>query len=167
VCRLISKQERYGINFEKDIHIADDAKTDRLDEIEFLLRSADIIHFHILSDESMTIGPFTVKDYIRGKAIVHHHHGHPDFRSNPAVYREKYRRLGRKSLVSTPDLLKLLPEALWLPNIVPVDDPRYMPNHGTENGRVRLCQSPTKTEIKNTQEFRDVSAELKHTFPET
>ncbi len=163
-CRLITKQERYGIDFEKDLHLPD-LDGSGLDEIEELLTSSDIFHFHILSDESMEIGPLRVRDYIRGKGLVNHHHGHPDFRANPGKYREKYRELNRRTLVSTPDLLKLLPEACWIPNVVPVNDPRFMPTGKQAKGKVRICQSPTKKELKNTSEFIAVVDELKGRYP--
>lgn len=166
-CRLISSEERYGINFAKDIHIPnitqDNAK-ESFDEIHSLLTGSDIFHFHILSDESMTVGPFTVKDFIKGKSLLHHHHGHPDFRSNPDTYREKYRRLNRKALVSTPDLLKLMPEALWMPNLVPVHDELFTPPAETSgNENIRVCQSPTRKDLKNTVEFLEVVSDLKKT----
>lgn len=164
-CRLISTEERYGIDFAKDIHLPDQP-SDSWDQIHALLTEADIFHFHILSDESMTLGPFVVKDFIKGKKLLHHHHGHPDFRSNPGAYREKYHRLRRKTLVSTPDLLKLLPEAMWMPNIVPVHDELFTPLKRQWDGKVRICQSPTKKELKNTVEFRAVVDDLQKKYPE-
>lgn len=160
-CRLVSRQERYGINYQKDIHLPhldDDEDFQCLDEI---LRHADIIHFHILSDETMKLGPLRVKDYIKGKKIIHHHHGHPDFRANPDKYREKYRRLGRRMLVSTPDLHRMAPESTWLPNIVPVDHPWFMPEKKGRNGHVRICQSPTRKDLKNTDDFIHATDSLK------
>lgn len=34
------------------------------------------------ADEDIELGPFRPRDYMQGKTIVHHHHGHPDFRGN-------------------------------------------------------------------------------------
>lgn len=149
-CRLITTAEKYCFGFEKDIHWPD-AKHGKLSEgnVEKRLQEADIFHFHILSDESMEIGPFKVKDYIKGKKIVHHHHGHPDFRANPDKYRIKYRELKRKVLVSTPDLLLGLPSAYWMPNLVPIDDPDYMPTE-ERYPEFTIGHSPTRTDLKDT-----------------
>lgn len=164
-CRLVSSQERYGINFEKDIYVPDIKGDDGFQVLDGILRDADIFHFHILSDETMTIGPLCVKDYVKGKRLIHHHHGHPEFRSNPNKFREKYRRLGRKMLVSTPDLHRMAPESTWIPNIVPVDHPWYRPDDSPLNGNVRICQAPTRKDLKNTDEFIDVTDRLMTRHP--
>jgi len=152
-CRLITQSEKSCYSFEKDLH------TQYLSEnnlkwglIETLLKQSDIFHFHILSDESMEIGPFKVKDFIKGKKIVHHHHGHPDFRANPDKYRLKYQKLKRKVLVSTPDLLLGLPEAMWQPNCVPINDPLYMPSEERYE-EFTVGHSPTRLALKNTAEL--------------
>ena len=155
-CRLITTETRYNFEFEKDIHIPDLAD-DGFDEVEGLLRDADIFHFHILSDENMTLGPLPVKDYAKGKAILHHHHGHPYFQENYKFYRDKYGKLKRKVIVSTPDLLKLLPDATWIPNIVPIHNPLYMPDKQRKrNGTVIVGHSPTRQDLKKTDVFKAV-----------
>ena len=152
-CRLITQSEKSCYSFDKDIHIPDIYLDSGLhvkeSNIEELLKTSDIFHFHILSDESMQLGPFKVADYIKGKAIAHHHHGHPDFRKNPEKYRLKYRKLGRKMLVSTPDLLIGLPAADWMPNLVPIMDPLYMPTE-ERYPEFTVGHSPTRTDIKDT-----------------
>jgi len=158
-CRLITTTTRYNFNFEKDIHVPD-LDNDGFQEIADILNHADLIHFHILADEKIQLGPVKVKDYIKGKKILHHHHGHPDFRSHPETYREKYRRLKRKVLVSTPDLLRLIPEARWQPNLVPINDPFYVPVSSNGNGSVRICHCPTRRDLKNTEEFEIVISSL-------
>ncbi|CAB1064568.1 hypothetical protein D1BOALGB6SA_9364 [Olavius sp. associated proteobacterium Delta 1] len=152
-CRLITKETRYNHLFEKDLHLPwlDDKDWN---EVEHLLTKSDIIHFHMTADESLQIGPFKLKDYITNKSIVHHHHGHPDFRSNPHKYRDKYKALNRQNLiVSTPDLLKMLPEARWVPNLVPINNALYLPQRALEKGGVVLGQSPTRKGLKNTSEL--------------
>ncbi len=159
-CRLVSSQERYGIHFERDIFVPDIRNEAGFEALEAVLKEADIFHFHILSDENMTLGPLCVKDYVNGKKIIHHHHGHPEFRANPGRFREKYRRLGRKMLVSTPDLHRMAPESTWIPNIVPLDHPLFMPAAVLECERVRVCQAPTRKDLKNTEEFIAVTERL-------
>ena len=165
-CRLVTTKTRYNFEFEKDLHIPD-LDADGFDEVNDVLRQSDIVHFHILADENMHLGPMHLKDYVDGKTILHHHHGHPDFRSHPEKFREKYQRLRRKVVVSTPDLLKLVPEASWLPNLVPLDNPLFVPKSCKANGTVIIGQAPTRKELKNTEQLLSVakSLQLQNTTP--
>jgi hypothetical protein len=160
-CRLITKETRYNHLFEKDLHLPW-LKDDQMGEIEQLLRDSDIFHFHMTADEETELGPFKVKEFIAGKTIVHHHHGHPDFRSNPGKYQAKYKQLNRKNLlVSTPDLMKLLPGAKWQPNLVPINEPLYTPNKKKSESPVFITQSPTRRELKNTSDLIEAVGGLK------
>ncbi|MFW5837327.1 MAG: glycosyltransferase, partial [Desulfovibrionaceae bacterium] len=119
-----------------------------------LFASADVLHFHMTADEDMRFGPFTPRDHLAGKIIVHHHHGHHDFRGNPPKYQHKYNERGRRNLlVSTPDLLRLLPEARWQPNRVPIHESRLLPLDGKPAAPVRLVHSPTRKDLKNTDDL--------------
>ena len=158
-CRLITKEIRYNFMFEKDLHLPW-LDNDGMEEVEGLLRTSDVFHFHMTADEYTELGPFRPKEFLKGKNIVHHHHGHPDFRANPDKYREKYRKLNRRAVVSTPDLLKLMPEASWQPNLVPINDSPYLPQTGDRCKKVRVCQSPTRKDLKNTSEFNAVMKSL-------
>ena len=159
-CRLVTTQTRYNHAWEKDLHIPD-LGPEGLLELEELLKGSDVFHFHMVIDENYRLGPFLPKDYLAGKTVVHHHHGHPDFRAHPEKYQEKYRKLCRdKLLVSTPDLLRKLPEASWQPNLVPIDDPLYRPNGDTGNGKVRLSHSPTRKDLKNTDDLLHVCSRM-------
>jgi len=156
-CRLITSQDRYGIDFEKDIHLPD-IHDDDFGEVEQLLKDADIFHFHMLQDENSCLGPLVIRDFIKGKRVVHHHHGHPDFLINYKAYNEKYRKLKRKVIVSTPDLLKITENATWVPNLVPLDDVQYQPRYDDTlpPSPVRVCQAPTRKYHKHTDVFRQV-----------
>ncbi|MBE1426410.1 hypothetical protein H4684_003075 [Desulfomicrobium macestii] len=159
-CRLITKEIRYNFMFEKDLHLPwlDEAGWA---EVEELLRTSDVFHFHMTADEDIELGPFRPRDFMKGKIIVHHHHGHPDFRGNPEKYRQKYKERGRRNLlVSTPDLLKLLPEATWQPNLVPVNNPLYTPLENKPEEPIIICHSPTRKDLKNTEEFILATKEL-------
>lgn len=160
-CRLITKEIRYNFMFEKDLHLPWLEKDD-WDEVEHLLKNSDVFHFHMTADEYTSLGPFRPVEYIKGKMIFHHHHGHPDFRANPEKYRWKYKQRRRRNLlVSTPDLLRLLPEATWQPNLVPIDDPLYMPLEDKPDEPIIFCHSPTRRDLKNTQDFIQAVKELK------
>lgn len=159
--RLCTLQTRYRHDWEKDLHLPD-LDADGLDELADLLRRCDILHFHMTVDENTAFGPFLPKDYLAGKIIVHHHHGHHDFRGNPQKYQKKYAERGRSNLlVSTPDLLRLLPNAVWQPNLVPIHDPRFLPMEDKPPAPLRIVHSPTRKDLKNTQEFLDACDNLK------
>lgn len=153
--RLATLETRYAHSWEKDIHLPD-LGPDGIEELRLLMEEADIFHFHMTCDEHQSFGPLKPADFMQGKAVVHHHHGHHDFRSNPESFSRKYRELGRKNLlVSTPDLMKLLPEARWQPNLVPIDEPLFTPMWGRyhDPGQLKVCHSPTRKDLKNTDEF--------------
>jgi len=156
-CRLITTQERYGIDFAKDIHIPD-IHDDDFGEVEELLKTADIFHFHVLNDENSHLGPLVIRDFIQGKKILHHHHGHPDFLINAEAYNEKYSRLGRRVVVSTPDLLKVAKNSQWVPNLVPIHDALYQPRYDNSlpNTPIKICQAPTRKFHKHTDIFKIV-----------
>lgn len=163
-CRLVTLEIRYNFMFPKDFHLPW-LDTKDLKELESLLKECDIFHFHMTADENLTLGPFQVKDYLHNKVLVHHHHGHPDFRGNPQKYIIKYKELKRtKLLVSTPDLLKLLPGSFWLPNVVPLEEKLYTPLPDKPEIPVTICHSPTRRELKNTDLFIKSLNNLKSSF---
>jgi glycosyltransferase involved in cell wall biosynthesis len=159
-CRLITTETKYNFHFKKDLHVPD-LDDGGFEEIRQLLRDADILHFHILADESIELGPIRVKDFVGGKTLLHHHHGHPVFRARPEEYRKKYSGLKRRVLVSTPDLLKLLPEAIWQPNLVPINHPLLLPELTPVNGHVLIGQSVTRKALKNTEDLLSVIKDMK------
>ena len=162
-CRLITTETRYNFNFEKDLHVPN-LDQNGFDEIVQLLKNADLLHFHLLADENVQLGPIKVGQYVGEKRIIHHHHGHPRFRSNPEFYRDKYRNLKRTVMVSTPDLLHLLPEAMWQPNLVPIEDQIYRPTTLSRNGAIRVGQAPTRKDLKNTGELIQVMERVRRTL---
>lgn len=160
--RLVTLETRYTHSWEKDLHVPD-LGPDGLEEVGILMREADVFHFHMTCDEHQPFGPYRPADHLQGKAVVHHHHGHHDFRSNPESFRHKYKQLGRTNLlVSTPDLMKKLPEAQWMPNMVPINDPLLRPLGGRfdDPGPLKVCHSPTRKDLKNTDEFLAAIAHL-------
>lgn len=170
--RSIALRTVYSVDFEYDIELP--RLHDDYSEVEHLLKTADIIHFHMLMDETYQIGPLAIKDYIKGKRIVHHHHGtydHQRFLGSADQYREKYAKNKRKVLVSTPDLLHLLPMASWQPNLVPLFSIDFLPraDHLGNQERVKLAQAPTRKWHKQTAEFQRVCARIavRHPFVES
>ncbi len=158
--RLCTLETRYTHSWEKDLHLPDLDQAG-LEELGGLFRSADILHFHMTSDEFTAFGPYLPADFLAGKTVVHHHHGHDDYRKDPDKYRRKYAERGRRNiLVSTPDLLRLFPEARWQPNLVPQDEPLLRPDPDRPARPFRLCHSPTRKDLKNTEELLAVVARL-------
>ncbi|OPX36703.1 MAG: hypothetical protein B1H11_07020 [Desulfobacteraceae bacterium 4484_190.1] len=161
-CRLITSQERYGIYFGKDIHLPD-IHDDDFGEVEQLLKNADIFHFHMLQNENSCLGPLVIRNFIKGKKILHHHHGHPDFLINAPFFNEKYKKLRRKVIVSTPDLLKVANNSTWVPNLVPINDVHYQPrfDNTLPQHPVKICQAPTRKYDKHTDVFKQAISKLK------
>jgi len=152
-CRIVTLETRYTHSWPKDLHVPDLDEAG-LAELEHLLKTSDVLHFHMTADENLRLGPFLPADYLAGKAIVHHEHGHHDFRSNPEDFRAKYRELGRKNLlVSTPDLKRMMPEARWQPNLVHQNEPVLRPAERRWSGPLKVAHSPTRKDLKNTDEL--------------
>lgn len=160
-CRIATLETRYSHNWETDLHVPG-LDENGLEELGELMRGCDILHFHMTCDEHVRFGPHLPSEHVQGKVIVHHHHGHHDFRSDPGGFRDKYRRLKRTNLlVSTPDLLRLMPEACWMPNLVPIDEPLFTPaGIDCSLGPLRVAHSPTRKDLKNTDDFLAVVDEL-------
>ncbi len=159
-CRVATLETRYNHGWRKDLHVPDLDEAG-LEELRDALATADVFHFHMTADERLRLGPFLPSDYLAGKTVVHHHHGHPDFRGNPGKYRDKYAALGRGNLlVSTPDLLDLLPGARWQPNLVDEDAPLSTPLADKPLEPVLVAHSPTCKALKNTDDLLRAMREM-------
>ena len=53
-----------------------------------------------------------------------------------------------------------MPEAKWQPNLVPIEDPLYSPIKDKPENPVLICHSPTRKDLKNTDEFIQIMDEL-------
>ncbi|PKN06924.1 MAG: hypothetical protein CVU73_13825 [Deltaproteobacteria bacterium HGW-Deltaproteobacteria-8] len=159
-CRLVTLETRYTHSWGKDLHVPDLDEAG-LAELERLLKTSDVLHFHMTADEHLRLGPFLPADFLAGKAVVHHEHGHHDFRSDPERFRAKYRALGRNNLlVSTPDLLRMMPEARWQPNLVHEQEALFRPAERQWFGPLNIAHSPTRKDLKNTDDLLAVVDEL-------
>ncbi|TVM32234.1 glycosyltransferase family 4 protein [Oceanidesulfovibrio marinus] len=160
-CRLVTKELRYTCMFEKDLH-EEWLDAAEKQEVGVLMEEADIFHFHMTCDEDTPFCGFLPRDFMGRTIIVHHHHGHPDFRGDPVKFERKYDERARiNRLVSTPDLLKLLPGSRWQPNIVPIHDVLYLPRPDIKDETVQIAHAPTRKELKNTAELLHVLEKLK------
>ena len=59
-----------------------------------------------------------------------------------------------------------LPGAGWQPNLVPINTPLYRPVPDDCRGGLKICQAPTRTDLKNTAEFLQVVKELRRHHPD-
>jgi len=142
------------------------------DEIEALLRGADVIHLHkVLENIEINVElakrgvtrKFLVADTLKAypsKKVVYHIHGHPFERNNVKVNAETYIARKARVLCSTPDLEEMYRAAgadvSFFPNCVPVNDVRYLPRASDRplimaDGSEKWCvaQSPTHAILKN------------------
>jgi hypothetical protein len=147
-CRLVTTKACSPFEFEADIHVPD---LTGFDELEEILKEADLFHFHLDADEHLSFGPFAIADFLRGQAIVHHHHGEPSFRDRPGDVSARELALKRRALVSTPELLTLYPEATWIPNALPLTDPDFQPVYDERDrgslviGHAPSCRKSSRT----------------------
>lgn len=167
--RVISMRTVYSSSYEYDIELPR-IKNDDFSEIEHLLCTSDIFHFHMLLDENYQLGPLHINNYTQGKKLLYHHHGTYDHQSFLALandYNDKYKNTKKRAIVSTPDLLQLLPVATWQPNLVPLDNIDFLPrfDHLLDQSNIKIAQAPTRKWHKHTAEFKRVCSRLENQFP--
>jgi len=110
----------------------------------------DILHFHGGEDDAILPKGIDFALWrLLGKRVVIHHHGH-DIRykkENPF-----FTALANGIFVSTPDLLKYSPEAVWLPSPVPVAEMPYVGvKEKAASETVTILHAPTARSIKGTE----------------
>lgn len=154
------------------------------DEIEGLLQQADVFHFHKINEEFQIEVPlaknkrtriFNVKDYIKGKKLVYHVHGHPYERQQTKDAAAQYDGRGWPVLASTPDLVGIFAPFLktqYFPNCVPINDVRYLPRAVETpimlaNGERRFIigQTPTDVVLKDCKMIYELIAKLGKRWP--
>ena len=110
----------------------------------------DVLHFHGGANDAMLPKGMDFAIWrLFGRKCIIHHHGH-DIRyrnENPL-----FTALAKKILVSTPDLLRYSPEAVWLPNPVAVSD---IPHVGVEEKgdaeSITIVHAPSVRQVKGTE----------------
>ena len=180
--RLITTARINTYNFRPDISDIFDCG----DEIEALLKQADVIHLHKVDEEFEIKVPlpkngltrtFKMKDYMtKSNKIIYHVHGHPYERERTSECAENYKMRGGKVLASTPDLEEMFgayyENVSYFPNCVPINDVRYLPRATDEmvliaNGERKLIvgQTPTNSVLKDVRIIQDVISRLGKTYP--
>ncbi len=178
--RLIATQSIPMFDFPKDIHDLYDSG----DEAEALLRDADVIHFHKVSEDfkfefELESGPrkFDMGEFVVGKKIVYHIHGAPSERNFVNDTVTKFKNKEAFVLAATPDLEEMYkshhPRVQYFPNVIPINDVRYLPRAtdalitGNDRETKRLCvfQSGTHSILKNMHVIRDVMDRVSKDLP--
>jgi hypothetical protein len=176
--RLITTMYIEQLQFPKDIHDIYDGG----DEIEAILKNADVIHLHKVKEdfeieftfnERGGVRTFKISDYVKpGKTkVVYHIHGHPAERNFPAENAAEYKAREAVLLASTPDLEEMYKphysNVRYFPNCVPVNDVRYLPRQselpmvgmdGTK--RHAIVQCATNSILKNSHIIHEAIEEL-------
>jgi glycosyltransferase involved in cell wall biosynthesis len=113
--------------------------------IENKLYSYDVYHFHFgsLVPYSLDLPLFKLSN----KKIILHYHG-DDIRGKKENFLARH--LCRIKFVSTPDLLKYVPDAIWMPNPIDLEKLTFV---GCENDseEVRIVHAPTDRIKKGTK----------------
>ena len=121
-----------------------------------LIKECDILHYH---GQAVSQGyrDLVMWSGIMGKPVILHHHGseirnkdYPKFASHLVKYR----------YVSTPDLLKFVPDAEWLPNPTDLKDLKY--SETNISGPLRIMHAPTNRDIKNTTAVEAAISKIKN-----
>lgn len=107
----------------------------------------DVFHFHYYS-----ILPFGVDIPIwkiqKKKVIIHHHGSDIRNKGEPRMY-EKF---ADKIIVSTPDLLKWSPNAVWVPNPISIEDFSYVGNENKDRSEeINIVHAPSNRAKKGTE----------------
>ena len=68
--------------------------------------------------------------------------------------------------MSTPDLLKVADNSIWVPNLVPIYDVSFLPRFedSLRKDSIKICQSPTRKFHKHTDVFKSVIANLSRKY---
>lgn len=174
--RVITTAYVNGFQFPRDIFELYDGG----EEIDALLRDADVIHFHKITEEFSfdfensggARREFKIANYItEGKRVVYQIHGHPSERANVKEMAEMYAEKKRPVLIVSPVLAQeyrpILGDLLrWSPNCVPVNDVKYLPRQTDAlhtvtyperppEKKYMVIQTPTDTVIKSTHVIRE------------
>lgn len=186
--RMFSNMRIETFAFPCDVHDIFDTG----DELEALLDEADVFHFHKVVEEDMEIEfslenfgltkHFSVKEFMKGKKVVYHIHGHPSERGFPEERAKTYADKNAYVLASTPDLeemyQKFYQNVHYFPNCVPINDVKYLPRASDKKlmwGKDEktgepfmtyiLAQAPTNTILKNVDMIKEVVDKLGAELP--
>lgn len=160
----------YNFNYEYNFHLENyptpiNYIIGAIKSIKFvreILKKYDIFHFHTKSILPLNYDAILAK--INGKKIIFHFHGceirlfyHGPCRMCLKINKNSKTRLiqnanklSDKIIVSTPDLLKQLPNSIWIENSINIEEWDYKKKIKTDD-IVRIIHSPSDRALKGTQ----------------
>lgn len=119
-----------------------------------LLRSADIIHIHGGIRRSQVVLR-TLKRKSKARWILHYHGS-----ESRMGYGMHHRDLADAKIISTPDLIKWHPDAVWLPNPISEVFEEPVQPRPDRSTLLRIGHFPTKRSIKGTDMIQKALASL-------
>ena len=120
-----------------------------------LIKDCDILHYH---GQAISAGyrDLILWAGIMNKPVVLHHHGSEIRNKTPSKFTNDF---VKHIYVSTPDLLKSVPDAEWLPN--PTNLEKIVYSDLDINEKLVILHAPSNRKIKNTQAVIDSIEVLK------
>jgi len=120
-----------------------------------LIKDCDILHYH---GQAISAGyrDLILWAGIMNKPVVLHYHGSEIRNKNPSKFTNNF---VKHIYVSTPDLLKSVPDAEWLPN--PTNLEKIVYSDLDINEKLVILHAPSNRKIKNTQAVIDSIEVLK------
>ena len=130
-----------------------DVDADRA-KVEILLATADVVHCHM--DYTVLLNELGGLPFGKRAAITYH--GSLEHRRPAITYPEMDARMGATVFGARPYHRRF--DAHWLPIPMPVADYAALSKPHTRGDVLRVCHSPTRREIKGTDVFLGVVADL-------
>ena len=120
-----------------------------------LIKDCDILHYH---GQAISTGyrDLILWAGIMNKPVLLHYHGSEIRNKNPSKFTNNF---VKHIYVSTPDLLKSVPDAEWLPN--PTNLEKIVYSDFDINEKLVILHAPSNRKIKNTQAVIDSIEVLK------
>jgi len=130
-------------------------KIDLCRKLYGLIQDCDILHYH---GQAISTGyrDLIMWAGIMNKPVIIHYHGSEIRNKKPSKFTNAF---VKHTYVSTPDLLKSVPEAEWLPN--PTNLEKIVYSDLDINEKLVILHAPSNRKIKNTQAVIDAIEVLK------
>lgn len=138
-------KSRHLIPAERHLHLIQQGRdiilNNKLRDLDKIFLAADIIHVNQeLIDKNYP--PNTdIINHLKNKPFVFHNHGGFNL-LNPDVHINKMKKLVKKDflmLVCSPLTKLIMPDSIWMPNIIPIHDQLYLPIKRHYENDVKIC----------------------------
>lgn len=104
-----------------------------------ILKEADILHVNQALADQNHIG-LTMKDYLPTKKFIFHNHGGAGL-LDPGLQIKELKEFWKDFpyIVCSPLTKYIIPNCIWLPNVVPINNPLYKPIERDFDGDLKIC----------------------------